>query len=54
VAKATAGNLRERGDLMNRAIGKPKEQVQELSLTGDWDKLAARLKSARARETLEQ
>ena len=34
-------------DLMNRAIDKPKEQEQQLQVTGDWDKLAARLASAR-------
>lgn len=34
-------------DLMNRALDKPKEQVQELKLEGDWDKLAARLARVR-------
>ena len=34
-------------DLMNRAIDKPKEQAQEVEVTGNWDVLAARLASAR-------
>ena len=36
-------------DLLNRALDKPKEQEQEVKLQveGDWDKLAARLSSAR-------
>jgi hypothetical protein len=36
-------------DLMNRAIDKPKEQEQDVRLTTDWDKLAARLVAARKR-----
>lgn len=34
-------------DLLNRAIDKPKEQVQELKVDGDWEKLAARLAKVR-------
>ena len=36
-------------DLMNRALDKPKEQEQAVHLAGDWDRLAARLASARKR-----
>jgi MOSC domain-containing protein YiiM len=36
-------------DLMNRTLDRPKEQEQEMRLTGDWDRLAARLASGRKR-----
>lgn len=38
-------------ELMNRALDKPQEPKQEIHLTGDWDKLAARLAAARKRGT---
>jgi hypothetical protein len=36
-------------DLMNRTLGKPKEQEQDVNVTSDWDELAARLQRARQR-----
>ena len=36
-------------DLMNRALDKPKEQVQEVALNGDWEKIATRLAAVRNR-----
>ena len=34
-------------DLMNRCIDKPREQKQEVEVSGNWDEIAANLASAR-------